>query len=233
MNVNIYPMDESLGGDLMKFCIREARVELPDWYKSSNSYTEESNTPFKKDRRMTMKKCMPIVDYLSTGINLHTPYAIYAEGTYPNRLVESASSEEMFKISQHSINQVQKMPIPEEYDPVPLKIEFPYSIETPLGFSSMFLGYSDQKDFPLMFPTAIVQTDKYRAPVNFPFFIRKDFQGKIDAGSMFMKVIFIKRESFDINYMNASDDKGRILQHRKMVGAFGSGFYKKLRLNKI
>ena len=233
MEVNVYPLEESFGGDFMEFCIKESKAQLPSWYKESNSYTIDAKTPFEKDKHMTMKKCMPILDYLSLGLNLYTPSTIYAEGIYPNRNVFSASHDPAIQISGHHADQKQNMPIPEGYEPSPLKIEFPYLIETPKGYSSLFIGYNEEKDFPFLFPSALVETDKYKAPTNFPFFIRKDFQGKIDAGTLFMKVIFVKRVDIVLNYKKAKDIEGKILQHRKMVQAFGSGFYKKLRLNKI
>jgi len=233
MKINIYPLDDSVGGELMRFCIREAKTELPEWYKESNSYTENVNTAYGRDKHMTVKKCMPVLDYLSLGINLHTPSAIYVEGKYPNSSVTYASNDPLIALSSHHQDQTQKFPIPLNYDPKPLKIEFPFSIEPPPGYSSLFIGANEHKNFPLLFPSAIVETDRYRAPVNFPFFVRKDFEGKIEAGTLFMKVVFVKRESLSVNYKDAKEDGGRMYQHIKMVGAFGSGFYKKLRLGKI
>jgi hypothetical protein len=233
MEINIYPLDENLGGELMKFAIREARVNLPEWYKTSQSYLFDPKTPQARDKSMTMKKCTPILDYLSTGLNLHTPSAIYVEGNYPNRKISSASQDPALSISSHHTDQRQNLPVSKEYDQTPYKIEFPYSIETPKGFSTLFVAYNEDEDFPLIFPSAIVQTDKYRAPVNFPFFMKKSFEGKIDAGTPFMKAIFVKRDDFSIKYREAQEGRSTMMQHKSMVQAFGSGFYKKLRLDKI
>ena len=233
MEINVYPLDDSVGGDLMQFCIKEAKAELPEWYRDSSSYTKDVNTPHGRDKHMTIKKCMPVLDYLSLGLNLHTPSAIYVEGEYPNNSVTCASNDPLISLSSHHQDQTQKFPISSNYDPKPLKIEFPFSIETPSGYSSVFIAANDQKNFPLLFPSGMVQTDKYRAPVNFPFFVRKDFEGKIDAGTLFMKVLFVKREDVSVNYKEAKEDNSRMFQHMKMVTAFGSGFYKKLRLGKL
>ena len=233
MDVNIYPTDNRFGGDFMNFCIREAKVNLPEWYRKSSSYTEKVQTPYEKDHSMTMKKCIPILDYLSSGLNLHLPFALYGEGKYPNRKIVASLNDPDCKLSGHHPDQRQGYPVSDKYDPVPLKIDFPYTIEAPRGYSALFIGISDDANTPLLFPPAIVETDKYLSQVNFPFFIKKEWEGKIDAGALFMKVIFVRREDFKINYLTYEDAKGRNDQHGMLVKTFGAGFYKKLKLDKF
>ncbi len=233
MEVKIYPVNSEYGGDFMKFCVREARVNIPKWYKDSKSFIGDPKTQFEKDRSMTMKKCTPILDYLSTGLTLHLPFTIYANGKFPNREIISGIDKPDCKIGSHHPGQMQEFPLSDDYDPYPLKIDFPYTIETPPGYSALFIGSTPYKDWPLIFPHAIVQVDKYKNVVNFPFLVKKDFTGKIDAGVEFMKIFFIKREELDISYMSYEDGKSQIEIYANMVSAFGAGFYKKLRLDNI
>lgn len=233
MQINIYPIDDTYGGDFMRFCIRPSVENIPAWYKNSASYLGDPKNPHKKDRRMTMKRCMPIYDYLSTGLSLYTPFSIYAEGKYPNREIYASLDDDSCKLGYHAIGQKQQMPLDKDYDDFPRKIDFPYYIETPPGYSALYIASKPYDDFPLFFPNAVVQVDKYKAPVNFPFFIKKDFEGKIDSGTEFMKIFFVKREEVQFNYKTLSDSNGVIKQYRSFVGAFGAGFYKSLRLNQI
>lgn len=217
----------------MKYAIREAAYDLPDWYKKSKSYGDFPDPALHKDKKMTIKKCMPVLDYLSTGVNLHLPFAIYAHGRGLNKMVTSSLNHHNCKIGHHSPTQVQEFPVSDEWMTQPYKIDFPFVIEAPSGFSCLYVPQYPYPDYPLLFPAAMVQTDKYRAPVNFPFFIKNDFEGKIDAGTLFMKIVFVKREKMDVVYNEHGADNGRMLQYRQMVESWGSGFYKALRLDQV
>jgi hypothetical protein len=230
MQVKVYPLSEKYGGDFMEMCVKEAKSDLPDWYKNSSPYVGSPSNQKEKDESMTMKKCTPILDYLITGLNLHLPFAIYSNGKYPNREISSSSSDHECKIGNHHVGQRQHLPVSDDYDPYPLKIDFPFYVEPPKGYSCLFVPAVPYDNWPLFFPSALVQADKYKANVNYPFFVKKDFEGKIEMGTEFMKVFFIKREDFSLEYKEAKDGINKIEQHRALVSAFGSGFYKKLRL---
>lgn len=233
VDINIYSVGENYGGDFMKFCIRKAENDIPEWYKKSESYVGgTANSPI-KDKFQSVKRCMPVFDYLSAGLNIHLPFAIYAEGTYLNQRVSSSTTDFDCKLGHHSPEQVQKMPISKEYSSQPYKVDFPFYIEAPAGYSAVYIPYYPYEGYPLLFIGATVQVDKYKAPVNFPFLIRSDFEGKVDAGTMFMKVIFVKREKTSINYKEFGSDKGFLKQTRLLVESFGAGFYRNLRLDQI
>lgn len=233
VNVNIYATDQDFGGDFMKYCISKSDASLPDWYKKSNSYVDSMGQPTHKDKRMTIKRCMPVFDYLSYGLDLHLPFSIYANGKGLNKDVQSSVNHKDCKLGHHSIDQTQLLPYPSEFSDQPYKIDFPYYIEAPSGYSAVYIPYYPYEGYPLLFIGAMVQVDKYKAPVNFPFLIRNDFEGKIEAGTTFMKVIFVKREELQLNYKEFGDDKGFLNQYRLFVESFGSGFYKNLRLDRV
>lgn len=229
MKINVYPVEEQYGGDFMKFCINKAK--LPEWYKKSESFIEKSTLPYAKDKSMTIKKCTPVLDFLSSGLTLSLPFAIYANGKYPNREISSTLQGGACQLGHHHPGQLQNFPISSVYDPNPLKIDFPFYIEAPPGYSALFINSIPYKEWPLLFVEAIVQSDKYKGAVNFPFLIRKDFEGKIDAGTEFMRVFFIKREELELIYNNKINPETST--HATLVQSLGAGFYKKLRLNQI
>jgi hypothetical protein len=231
--INVYPTDPAFGGDFMKLCISKAEGNLPEWYKKSQSYVSDPNPAVHNDKKMTIKKCMPVFDYLSEGINLHLPFSIYSTGKGMNKEIKSSTNHNDCKIGHHSMDQRQMFPIPKEYSSQPYKVDFPYYIEAPSGYSALYVPYYPYEDYPLLFIGAMVQVDKYKAPVNFPFFIRNDFEGKINSGAVFMKVIFVKREEIQLNFKNHGDDKGFLAQYRHLVDMFGGGFYKNLRLDRV
>ncbi|MGA1048997.1 MAG: hypothetical protein ACO3UU_13400, partial [Minisyncoccia bacterium] len=181
MDINIYPVEEIYDGNLMSLCIRRADENLPEWYKKSKSYIDGTSQTH-KDKGQTIKRCMPIFDYLSAGINLHLPFSIYSSGIGLNKQVTSSTENFNCKLGHHSPEQKQLFPISTDYHYQPFKVDFPFYIEAPSGYSAVYIPYYPYEGYPLLFIGATVQVDKYKAPVNFPFLIRSDFEGKIDAG---------------------------------------------------
>lgn len=233
MEINIYPIEETYGGEFMEYCIRKSDNEIPEWYKKSDSYVNNLSKSVKKDKAQSIKRCMPVFDYLSYGLTLHFPFSLYVEGTGLNQQLSSSTESHNCKLGHHSPHQLQELPYPKEYSYAPYKVDFPFYIEAPDGYSAVYIPYYPYTGYPLLFIGAMVQVDKYKAPVNFPFLVNSNFEGKIDAGTPFMKVIFVKRDSISLNYKKFGSDKGFIQQTRHFVESFGSGFYRNLRTNQI
>lgn len=234
MKIEVYPVHENYGGAYMNTCVKLAKNNLPEWYKDSHSYFGNLEDKKFLEKRMTIKKCMPVLDYMSNGINLYLPFTIFVQGTFPERAVyvnTEHHTEHLCGLGKHSKEQLQKFPISDTYDPQPLKINFPYVIKTPKKYSSIFIQPANELSDILFFPRGLVNTDNYLNQVNLPFFIKKDFEGTIDAGSHFMSIFFIKREDIDMSYMDYEDGKNMISEARSMVANWGKHFYKNSRFN--
>jgi hypothetical protein len=230
MKVEIYPAAEEYGGKYMQSCIKPASLDLPEWYKKSNSYVGDINDKKFLEKRMTMKKCIPILDFMTTGINLYLPFSIFVYGKYPERsITDNTNHSSVCGLGHHDAGQVQRFPVDESYDPQPLKIDFPYIIKTPKEYSSIYIQPINEYYDSLMFPRALVNTDNYDNQVNFPFFIKKDFEGVIPAGTHFMSVFFVKRDPLEISMNSYEDGKSMIKQARTMVQNWGRHFYKNTR----
>ena len=183
-----------------------------------------------RPKRMSIKKCIPILEYMTTGLNLHLPFSIFVEGRYPERdIYTNVENDGIAKLGHHSIEQAQLFPIPDSYDIHPYKIDFPWMIETPNGYSSIYVQPQNELYDIMLFPRGLVNTDNYKNQVNFPFFLKKDFTGTIDAGTHFMSVFFIKREKEEFVFNEFEKGKDKILQAKSMVQNWGRHFYKNTR----
>jgi hypothetical protein len=60
-------------------------------------------------------------------------------------------------------------------------------------------------DLPFYCIPAIVDTDKHPSPVNFPFFIKKGFEGIIDYNTPIIQMIPFKRESWSHKILEADE----------------------------
>jgi hypothetical protein len=71
----------------------------------------------------------------------------------------------------------------------------------------MFTHPINRPDLPFYTMTGIVDTDTFPVPVNFPFFIREDFDGIIPEGTPIAQVIPFKREDWkaDVDVENQSN----------------------------
>lgn len=228
MKIDIYPVDEKYGGEYMEKCIGLADSDIPEWYKKSRGYMNESK--FKNlspHEKQTIKRCIPVFDYLTTGINLYLPFTIYVNGKYPERTFNCNTVEpDICGLGGHLSEQVQDFPLPLEYDPRPKKINFPYVIKAPRGYSAIYVQPINELSDTLLFPRGLINVDKWNTQVNFPFFIKKDFEGYINAESHFMTVFFVKREKLSLNFNDHKKSNGFIEQSNTMVQNWGKNFYR-------
>lgn len=174
-----------------------AKKLIPEWYKSQDKYVDGIKSINKETGQysVTIKGCMPVFDMITSGYIITTPADIH---------VSQENGEANFSwavngytcIESHSQAQYDKYNIPKEFVPVGYKFINPWRIETPKGYSSMFVTPTFRDDLPFECLPAIVDTDKHPIAVNFPFFLRKDFSGIIPAGTPMIQVIPFKREGW-------------------------------------
>lgn len=183
---------------------------VPEWFRK---------LPGVQNGIETIKKCIPFLDTLTSGYMI-----VLASDVY----YDSNGFQQISKIQQvanHSIDQISTLELPKEYDETPYKwINF-FVTKTPKGYSTLFTHPLNRIDLPFYSLTGIVDTDKFTVPVNFPFFVKKDFQGIIPAGTPIAQAIPIKRE----NWKSEVEDKKPYEQpwYVNIMHNPPFGFYKK------
>jgi len=172
---------------------------LPDWWKKFNIFLEGENK-FKyigdEGGNLTMKACMPMFDSMTAGYTIPFPCDLQVT-------LDDAGAPE-FKwqigdydfISSHGEDQAPDQMIPDGFHRKPYKFMAAYRIKTPPGYSLLFTHPTNRYDLPFMSLTGIVDTDEYRVPTNFPFVLKKGFEGVIEAGTPMIQIIPIKRQSW-------------------------------------
>jgi hypothetical protein len=171
---------------------------LPEWYKKQGKYSNgvkkiQSDTG---TYNHTVKACMPVFDVISAGytFTLSADVNIYKDDF--GNINSSWSTELMSLVTHHPQQQYDMFSIPPEFDPVGLKFMQPWIVETPPGYSCLFVSPMYRDDLPFYSLPSIVDTDRHPAPVNFPFFLRKDFTGILESGTPIMQIIPFKREEW-------------------------------------
>lgn len=187
-----------------------AAKDLPDWYKEQPSIIGDKIV-LNSDgaANITVKKCMPVLDDMTAGYYLRlasdTLFTTEPDGSKScSWSLDTASTINTSTvraplpplISTHSTEQVSHMPIPNEYNNVPFKWNNYWRIKTPKGYSCLFRHPSYSDDVPFITFSGLVDTDTHPVAINFPFIIRKDFEGLIPADTPIVQIIPFKRQEW-------------------------------------
>jgi hypothetical protein len=193
---------------------------IPDWYKETNSYILNQKKPYPDGRSpATIKKCIPVFDAITSGYIIESISDVYIspvekEEEHNNELL----SERILKKTQefmwshgptidfHPLSQAPYHPYKKDDFRYPKWLS-PWAIKTPKGYSCLFIQPMHRDSVFTILP-GVVDTDKYSAPVNFPFVINDpNFEGLIPKGTPIAQVIPFKRDSWKNFLGNENDAK--------------------------
>jgi len=172
---------------------KPAVKEVPEWYKNTPEYVSDQGKKI-VDNNMphTIKKCIPVFDAITAGYIFYTQVDVQVSEV--NDLPYYDWSDQG-AIDFHPIVQAPLHPARNEA-PYPKWVN-PYAITTPPGYSVLFTQPMHRESvFTIL--DGIVDTDTYKAPVNFPFVLNDvKWEGIIPAGTPMAQVIPFKRESWE------------------------------------
>jgi hypothetical protein len=226
---------------------------VPEWYKQMETKTPMSGMHDKEKlaKRKTIKKCVPVLDYMTSG------YVIRSLGDISiSRRVEYGqeklsvyshidSEEKLPTISDHSAHQ-----FPLELNGVKkcvMKFNNYIRIKTPPGYSCLFYQpfYMLETRFTIL--PGIVDTDDFNIPVSFPFYVNayanEEFSFDIPAGTPLVCVMPFKRDDWQMNFIEDKPLRDANMMVRKtpsklelkfatiMNEAYKKIFYKKKSFN--
>lgn len=179
--------------DLSEHFPKPASKNVPEWYKQTQSYFSGVRKPIGDGTTTaTIKRCIPVFDAITSGYVITTIVDVYVSVKDGKQWFEWPVLEPM---GFHPIEQAMKHPKNNGQD-IPKWIN-PWAIETPKGWSCLFVPplHGDRSVFEAL--PGLVDTDTYMAPVNFPFIMNDPkFEGLIEAGTPIVQVIPIRRENW-------------------------------------
>lgn len=174
-----------------------AKKKIPNWYKLMENY------PAGKVQGGSVKKCVPFMDALTSGYYIVNNFAVHVSWKdekvffhYNQNLENGFAYEVNSGIKDHLPWQVSKDFFYHDEIPHVFKMDNPWSIKTPKGYSCLFSNPPNTNS-PIRIPEAIVDTDNYEAPVNLPF-LMKNFKEEIilPAGLPIAWIMPFKRDSW-------------------------------------
>lgn len=195
-----------------------AKKSIPEWYKQTGNFDAKTNLV------KTIKKCPPFLDAFTTGYII--PFASNCTiKVKEERQVTYAGDGTMF-VSMHVKSQYADSPWKNK---IVMKYSSPWIIETPPGWSCLFLHPLNDSNNNFTTIAGIVDTDTYRLPVNFPFIVNanagKEFT--LTRSTPMVQVIpFFRQEwEHEIKDINLQEWQS----HQKAIGdSWGTDGYKEL-----
>jgi hypothetical protein len=187
---------------------KPASEYLPQWYKDAKPYLNSKKSPRVNDGfNSTIKNCMPIFDMMTAGYILETPSDIYIRQTPEGPFFTWGLSD---TIQFQKPDQFQNHPYAKNIN-YAARINIPWSIKTPSGWSIMVMEPQHQEPGPFECLSGIIDTDKYSIPFNMFLKLRDSkFEGLVPAGTPLLQIIPFKRE-------NWKAEIGKEKEHKKFI----------------
>jgi hypothetical protein len=208
-----------------------ASKTIPDWYKKMPRHLDGRKNYFsiRGDTNFTIKACIPFIEALTVGYMVVTQTDMFVAQDDNGQPMFSWKKNGEF-VSFHTIAQIPNFPVPDGFNPLPCKFTNNFLIQTPRNYSVLFTHPLNRTDLPFYTLSGVVETDNLEVSVNFPFFLKKDFEGIIEAGTPIAQIIPIKRETWKSKIKKTNE---KITQKRysdfytKMMGHYKSLHWKK------
>lgn len=182
---------------------KPATQSIPDWYKELSSYIDNEKKPTGSGiTDGTIKRCMPVFDSITSGYILYTYVDVWVSQKDGMPWYEWPSAS---PIEFHPVEQAPTHPNRNGHQVSYPKWTNPWAIQTSPGYSTLFVQPFHRESVFTILP-GVVDTDKYNAPVNFPFVLNDvNYEGLIPAGTPMAQVIPFKRESWEMKFGTPED----------------------------
>jgi hypothetical protein len=171
-----------------------ASQSVPDWYKKIPAVNEENMD-------ITIKKCVPVLDAFTSGYIFKTSSDVMYDAETERFMDNSTTAQ----VTVHPDYQVENIDLESSLSPHPYKWVNNFHIQTPKGYSTLFVHPLNRFDLPFQTMSAVVDTDDFPLSVQFPFFIKKDFNGLIPAGTPIIQAIPFKRDNWKLEFPNEDE----------------------------
>lgn len=177
-----------------------AAKAMPDWLKNMPHTGPDGHYGSE-----TVKKCMPFIDVMNAGyiIPLWCDLVINVDENQESASLDNPPNWDGPKmISDHNAFQIAGSPFSKwTHGNSPMKLNNPWVIKTPPGYSCLFTQPFNQPNETLHVLSAIVDTDTYYNNINFPFILTAGpGQHVIHRGTPIMQVVPFKRETIGVEY---------------------------------
>lgn len=169
------------------------KKHVPDWYKKLNNFMPGRDSHGFK--QMTAKRCLPMLDAMTLGwvVPLQADVQINTNDDLSVFRAETVNSSPWPIVERHSYDQVKSSKWT-AYKQDPIKFINHWIIKTKPGWSCLIQAIPNELSNDFKCLTAVVDTDKYFNPINFPaIWLTPNADIYLKAGTPLVQVIPFKR----------------------------------------
>jgi len=213
---------------------------LPKWYKDKNRDLPNAR-PYEIGYTGTFKACPAIFDSMTQGYILPLWTDIYVEpagellnGTPVPQFYwrEGVSSGEGLTLMKaFDLEAIEGMPGADKTKLTAWKIDSPWLLNTPKGYSTLFVAPLNNKDAMFEAISGVIHTDVFSTFINISFIWTgpPDFKGVLKKGTPMVQMIPFKREEFEyeLGFVSPEDEEER-LACKKATGEVFAGGYRQI-----
>ena len=213
--------------EMLEVFPQSASKLLPNWYKKLAPFQggkRKFSFPQSGATNATVKKCIPFLDAFSSGYMILLEQDVYVESTPDGKNIRWQDTSKNL-VGVHAHFQYEGFEVPNHFESLAFKWTNPWSISLPKGYSLLFSHPLNRLELPFYTLSGIVDSDNFKGVVNFPFFIKKDFEGIIESGTPIAQVIPIKRENWKSSVIKMTDSGAAKHDYQSAISF--SEFYKK------
>lgn len=209
---------------------KPSRLHIPEWYKKSPFYfyngIKEKKARFipgnKRNKNLTFKHCMPLLDGLNAGYIVELQSDIQCSVNDNNDYtLEWGQDLDIFSV--HGENTEFITP-PYGYHKRVVKYNWFTLPKTPKGYSCLIVKPLGFNDLILHAVPAIVDTDISVQPFDLPMWIKESYEGVIPKGTPLAQIIPFKRDNWTSSY---ELNEGLQMSSQRGFLSVIKGFYKK------
>jgi hypothetical protein len=205
-----------------------AGKDVPEWFAKQSRYSNNKkeirihsgghhnpNAPRFGKFNVTVKGCAAVYDAITAGYLIYTDSDLFFQKDENNQINITQNSNPYSFISRTPVEQVGEYLFDKEYyENCIFKYNTHWSMETPEGYSCIYLHPMWRDDLPFKILPGIVDQDGTKGIVNVFFLIKKNFEGVLPAGTPICQIIPFKRENWEFETKAGPSKKQKIAHLR-------------------
>jgi len=179
---------------------------LPEWYKRAEAHFIDKRNG---EQAPGLKACVPYMDVMISGYAVVTPFDIYVSKTESGELKIGWNGPEDSSsfVGERPMELGHTMPRPAGHLPNHLSWKGEWGWKAPRGWSILLTHPYNRFDLPFTTTSGLIDSDKFWANGNIPFFLKEDFVGTIPAGTPIAQLIPVKRAAWKAIYDQSKLDE--------------------------
>lgn len=201
-----------------------AKAYLPHWFRKLPAVDLDVRSAV--DTGLTVKRCLPFLDAMTTGWVLPLAATIRLDISEGGTKVDAGWDFDRTMVSNHGAHQVRGHL---NADRPPCKFHNHWTIETPPGWSCLFVHPLNRPNGVFEIVSGIVDTDTYLSEIHFPFFATgDDGLHVLDQGSPLVQIIPFCRETTELEAEIRSEEPQEAAQREAILRSTraASGWYR-------